>query len=63
MLIWTAGLLILILKLGMILVFLLGAIMGFAKIRTGSIYTPLAMHASVNLLTFVVTAVYLGSDG
>ena len=47
----------------MILVFLLGVIMGFAKIKTGSIYTPLAMHASVNLLTFVVTAAYLGSDG
>ncbi|MDD5462939.1 MAG: type II CAAX endopeptidase family protein [Methylococcales bacterium] len=47
----------------MILVFLLGVIMGFAKIKTGSIYTPLAMPASVNLLTFIVTAVYLGSDG
>jgi membrane protease YdiL (CAAX protease family) len=47
----------------MILVFLLGIIMGFAKIKTGSIYPPLAMHASVNLLTFIVTAVYLGSDG
>jgi membrane protease YdiL (CAAX protease family) len=47
----------------MILVFLLGIIMGFAKIKTGSIYTPLAMHASVNLLTFIVTAIYLGSNG
>ncbi len=47
----------------MILVFLQGVIMGFAKIKTESVYTPLAMHASVNLLTFVVTAIYLGSDG
>ncbi len=47
----------------MILVFLLGVIMGFAKIKTGSIYTPVAMHTSVNLLTFVVTAAYLGFDG
>lgn len=44
-----------------ILVFLLGLIMGFAKIKTASIYTPLAMHATVNLLAFVVTVAYLGS--
>ena len=46
-----------------ILVFLLGVLMGFAKIKTGSIYPPLAMHASVNLVAFVVTAAYLGAGG
>lgn len=40
-------------------VFILGLILGIARLMTGSIYTPIAMHAVVNLVATAEVAVYI----
>jgi uncharacterized protein len=40
-------------------VFVLGLILGVARLMTGSIYTPIAMHAVVNLVATAEVAVYI----
>lgn len=40
-------------------VFILGLILGVARLATGSIYTPIAMHAWVNLVATTEVAVYI----
>lgn len=40
-------------------VFILGLILGVARLMTGSIYTPIVMHALVNLLATAEVAVYI----
>jgi membrane protease YdiL (CAAX protease family) len=40
-------------------VFILGLILGVARLTTGSIYTSIAMHAFVNLVATAEVAVYI----
>lgn len=40
-------------------VFILGLILGIARLITGSIYTPIAMHAVVNFVATTEVAVYI----
>jgi membrane protease YdiL (CAAX protease family) len=40
-------------------VFILGLILGVARLITGSIYTPIVMHGLVNLVATVEVAVYI----
>jgi membrane protease YdiL (CAAX protease family) len=40
-------------------VFVLGLILGVARLRTNSLYTTIAMHALVNLLATLEVAMYL----
>ena len=40
--------------------FILGLLLGAAKIKTQSLYIPLAMHSLNNLTAMVMLALYLG---
>lgn len=40
-------------------IFILGLVLGAARLKTGSIYTAIAMHAFTNLLATIEVAVYL----
>jgi membrane protease YdiL (CAAX protease family) len=37
----------------------LGVLLGIAKIKTRSLYIPLAMHSLNNLIAMVVTSMYI----
>lgn len=42
-------------------VFVFGVILGVARMRTGSVYTSIAMHATANLLTLIQVASTIGA--
>lgn len=47
---------------GVVSIFVGGFVLGLARLRTGSIYTPILMHAFNNLLATIETAVKLALD-
>ncbi len=47
----------------LLLIFLGGLLLGYARWRTRSIYVPIGLHALWNLMSAVETMIYLASDG
>lgn len=43
-------------------IFLLGLLLGYARLSTGSILVPITMHVSVNLISLTYTAIYLSIE-
>ncbi|MBI1865731.1 MAG: CPBP family intramembrane metalloprotease [Nitrospirae bacterium] len=41
-------------------IFIFGLFLGYARLKTGSVFTTLAMHAVMNLVAIVETGVFLG---
>lgn len=48
---------------GMGLIFVVGLLLGYSRLRTGSIYPAIVMHALMNLLATVQTAAYIRIAG
>jgi uncharacterized protein len=47
----------------MSIVFVLGIVLGIARLMTQSLYVPIAIHAVANLLATIELVVYLGLSG
>ena len=47
----------------LMLVFSLGIFLAVARVRTGSLYVPLTLHAIVNFIATVQTMIFLNTDG
>jgi len=48
---------------GMATVMAVGLLLGFARLRTNSVYTPIAMHALMNLIAAMEVLVHLSQTG
>ena len=42
---------------------IMGILFGIARVRTGSIYTPVALHMVLNLVATIETAYYVAAHG
>ena len=44
---------------GMITIFVFGIMLGWARLKSGSVYLPIMMHAFINLVALIETAVFV----
>ncbi|MCX5858857.1 MAG: type II CAAX endopeptidase family protein [Proteobacteria bacterium] len=48
---------------GMITIFAFGIMLGWARFRSGSVYLPILMHAFINLVALIETALFVKMEG
>jgi membrane protease YdiL (CAAX protease family) len=48
---------------GMITIFVFGIMLGWARLKSGSVYLPIMMHAFINLVALIETALFVKMDG
>jgi len=48
---------------GMITIFAFGIMLGWARFRSGSVYLPILMHAFINLVALIETAMFVKMEG